>query len=64
MIAAMIESRIFQNIGRDINREADFAPKPIAVNQIKLAIVAPRTKNHLSFPNWFEILPSKITVSR
>ena len=51
MIAAMIESRIFQNIGRDINFEADFAPKPIAVNQIKLASIAPITKNHLSDPN-------------
>jgi hypothetical protein len=51
MIAAIIESRIFQKIGFDINLEADFAPNPIAVNQVKLAIIAPRTKNHLSEPN-------------
>ena len=29
MITAISESRIFQKIGLDINREADFAPKPI-----------------------------------
>ena len=47
----MSESRIFQNIGRDINFEADFAPNPIAVNQMKLASIAPKTKNHFSDPN-------------
>ena len=51
MITAIRESRIFQKIGRDMNREADFAPKPIEANQVKLAIIAPRTKNHLSEPN-------------
>jgi hypothetical protein len=64
MTRAIIESRIFQKIGCDINLEADFAPKPIAVNQMKLASIAPITKNHLSVPNWLEILPSRITVSR
>jgi hypothetical protein len=51
MIAAIKESSIFQKIGRDINLEADLAPKPIDVNQRKLAIIAPATKNHLSEPN-------------
>ena len=43
MITAISESRIFQKIGLDIKREADFAPKPIEVNQRKLAMIAPVT---------------------
>jgi hypothetical protein len=51
MITAISESRIFQKIGLDMNRDADLAPKPIEVNQRKLAKIAPITKNHLSEPN-------------
>ena len=51
MIAAISESRTFQKIGRAINLEADLAPKPIALNQVKLAIMAPKAKNHLSESN-------------
>ncbi|MEN9857510.1 MAG: hypothetical protein RLZZ222_657, partial [Actinomycetota bacterium] len=45
---AIIESRIFQNIGFDINREAARAPKPIVENQTTLATAPPMAKNQRS----------------
>jgi hypothetical protein len=46
MTTAMTESRIFQNIGRVMYFDAARAPKPIAVNQMTLAIDAPRANSH------------------
>ena len=46
-----MESRIFQKIGRDMNREAALAPNPIAENQRKLPIEAPSAKNQRSSSN-------------
>ena len=64
MMAAITPSRTFQKIGRDMNRAADCAPKPIAANQRVLASMAPAENIHRFSLNWLETVPNKITVSR
>ena len=64
MTIAISESRIFQNIGRDIYFEAALAPKPIALNHRTLATDAPIAKYQRSASNWFATLPKRMTVSR
>jgi hypothetical protein len=44
-------SRTFQKTGLAINLEAALAPKPIKLNQARLATTAPRVNHHLSGPN-------------
>jgi hypothetical protein len=51
MIAATIKSRTFQKITFTINRAAILEPKPMKKNQRKLAVIAPKVKNHLSVGN-------------
>jgi hypothetical protein len=48
---AIRTSRTFQNAGLDINLDAALAPKPIELNQTKLARTAPEVNHHLSDPN-------------
>ena len=43
--SAMSESKIFQNTGLGMNREAARAPNPMVVNHNKLASEAPKAKN-------------------
>ena len=64
IMTAIAPSRNFQNIGRDINRAADWAPKPIAANQSALASIAPAEKIQRLSLNWLETVPNKITVSK
>ena len=64
MTAEMERSRIFQKIGLDMYLEAERAPKPMKLNQMTLAVDAPKAKIHFWSSNWLARLPRKITVSR